>query len=352
MKKLELFLAALLISGIVLFAQTQEQTDSLLSLAAASDTTGLVVPDDFKAAYGAFRQGSGSQVDTIDVGDDRLRVVLKDDHTWYYIKNLDVIANDPIFKEYWKTNVSNPYSELKLSDLPVCSIICLVDSASVFTCPYQKAVFSKFGYRHGRQHQGVDLPYAKGTEVKVAFDGRVRLSMYTKGYGNLIVVRHENGLETYYGHLSSRKVEVGDWVRSGDIIGLGGSTGRSTGPHLHFETRYKGFAFDPQWLIDFEAGVLRQNVFILRRSYLSASSKYVPESIDEEEDVYAAYERIVAEEERIAAERAAMKWHTVRSGETISGIAQKYGKSQSAIVKLNPGLNVNRISIGQKIRVN
>ena len=145
---------------------------------------------------------------------------------------------------------------------------------------------------------------------------------------------------------------MGDWVRAGDQIGLGGSTGRSTGPHLHFETRYKGFAFDPEWIADYEKGELRSNVFVLRRSYLDASSHYVPQSLDEEEDVYAADEKIVEEEKRIAAEKAAIRYHTVKSGDTLGAIAKRYGKSLSTIQKLNPGVNSNKLRIGQKIRVN
>ena len=104
--------------------------------------------------------------------------------------------------------------------------------------------------------------------------------------------------------------------------------------------------------MDFEKGELRKNVFVLRRSYLDPSSRYMPESIDEEEEIYATDEQIIEEEKRIAAEKAAEKWHSVRSGETVSSIARKYGKTLSAIKQLNPGLNVDRIRNGQKIRVN
>ena len=309
------------------------------------------VPPQTGVGAGAFRDGKGVGVDTLDIQAGRLLLVLRDDHTWYYIKNFDAVAADSTFTRDWIPNSTNPY-KVPLDSLPLRSVICLVDSASTFVCPNQTKVFSRFGYRHGRRHQGVDLPLRTGTPVVAAFDGRVRVSSYSSGYGNLVVLRHENGLETYYGHLSKRSVEVGDWVHAGDEIGLGGSTGRSTGPHLHFETRYQGFAFDPEWIADYEKGELRANVFVLRRSYLDASSRYVPQSIDEEEDVYAADEKIIEEEKRIAAERAAMRYHTVRSGETLSGIAQKYGKSLSAIIKLNPGIKADKIGIGQKIRVN
>ena len=317
--------------------------------AQAPDT--LRVPSDFVTAPGSFQQGKGAEVDTLDIQDGRLLLVLKDDHTWYYIKNFKMMEQDSTFVKDWVPNSTNPY-RTPLDSLPLRNSICLVDSASSFVCPNQVKVFSRFGMRRGRRHQGVDLPLKTGTPVVAAFDGRVRASTYNSGYGNLVIIRHENGLETYYGHLSKREVEVGDWVRAGDEIGLGGSTGRSTGPHLHFETRYQGFAFDPEWIADYETGQLRKNVFVLRRSYLNANSHYTPESIDEEDEIYADQEKIVEEEKRIAAERAAIRYYTVRDGDNLSKIAQKQGKSLNAILRLNPGINPDKLSIGQRIRVN
>jgi murein DD-endopeptidase MepM/ murein hydrolase activator NlpD len=325
-----------------------------LALRAQLDTPRNLIdtlPRGFATRPGSFRSGTGVPVDTLDIDDGRLLLVLRDDHTWYYIKNYERLSLDAAFTEAWQPNVTDPY-KLPLDSLDLRNTICLVDSASVFVCPNQTRVYSKFGYRHGRQHQGVDLPLKTGTPVYAAFDGRVRMSEYHSGYGNLIILRHENGLETFYGHLSKREVEVGDWVRAGDQIGLGGSTGRSTGPHLHFETRYKGYAFDPEWIADYETGKLRSNVFVLRRSYLSPSSRYVPQSLDEEEEVYAADEKIIEEEQRIADELAARRYYTVRSGDTLSTIASKHGKSLKTIQRLNPGVNSNRLRIGQKIRVN
>ena len=307
----------------------------------------------------SFTKGNGAPIDTLDIGDDLIKVVLLDNGTWFYIRDIEKMSGDSLFTDHWIEDSVNPYSGVALSSLPLRHTIVLADSLSNWCCPNQTKVFSKFGYRHRRRHQGVDLPYPMGTPVKAAFDGRVRASTYSGGYGKLIIIRHTNGLETYYGHLSERKVNVGDWVRAGDIIGLGGSTGRSSGPHLHFETRYKGFAFDPEWIADFEKGTLRSNVFVLKRTYLDPSSHYVPETIDEEEDVYTEEEKIRAEEQRrieeqkrIAAEKAAMRYHTVKSGETLSHIAAKYGKSLKTIKALNPKINPDKLRIGQKIRVN
>lgn len=103
--------------------------------------------------------------------------------------------------------------------------------------------------RRRRKHQGIDLPLNTGDPIYATFNGKVRISIPSSksgGYGNLIVIRHDNGLETFYAHLSERSVQADEWVEAGQIIGYGGSTGRSTGPHLHFETRYCGQSFDPE----------------------------------------------------------------------------------------------------------
>ncbi len=339
---------------------TRAQTDTLSVVTERSDS--LAVADTLAQAAGVlqtgtdiptfFARGNGAPIDTLDVGDRRVRIVLRDDNTWYLIKNIEALSQDELFTSYWNENIVNPYTKEPFDSIHYRTTICLVDSVSSFVCPHQGKVFSKFGIRRGRPHTGCDIPYPTGTPVYCAFDGRVRLAERHRGYGNLIIVRHENGLETFYGHLSRIDVKPGQWVHAGDLIGLGGSTGRSSGPHLHFETRYRGYAFDPQWIIDFESGTLRKNVFVLRRSYLSAHSKYVPQSIDEEEEIYMTEEQIRAEEERIAKERAAMRYHTIRSGDTLSGIAAKYGTTVSRICSLNSGLKpTTTLSVGRKIRV-
>ena len=335
---------------MVTAAEHLATADSLDMEEAALDT--LARPDDISSRLAVFARGNGAPIDTLDVGDGRFLIVLKDDNTWTIIKNVAALAETDIFKEHWKTNIVNPFNDVPLDSIHYRTTICLVDSVSTFVCPYQGKVFSRFGMRRGRRHQGTDVPYPTGTPVYCAFDGRIRLAERHKGYGNLVIVRHENGLETLYGHLSRIDVEVGQWMHAGDLIGLGGSTGRSSGPHLHFETRYNGYAFDPEWIVDFEGGKLRKNVFVLKRSYLSALSKYVPESIDEEEEIYMTEEQIRAEEERIARERAAMKYHTIKSGDTLSGLAVKYGTTVSKICSLNPGLKATTVlSLGRKIRV-
>ena len=197
-------------------------------------------------------------IDTLDTANEYIKVILFGDNTWEYYKTPEFQAVAGVFDDHW-TEATDPYG-IPQAELPAQWTIWCVDDLGQYHCPYQGEVYyrGKFGIRRGRRHQGVDLPLKTGEPIYATFTGKVRISKYLGAYGNLVVIRHENGIETFYAHLSKRLVEKDDWVNAGDVIGYGGSTGRSTGPHLHFETRYKGYAFDPQWLIDFKEGKLRQ----------------------------------------------------------------------------------------------
>ena len=290
--------------------------------------------------------------DTLDTSNPGIKLILCSDGTWHYAQNMAILKDSTVFTECWKENVLNPYGDIKFEELPERVTMCLTDSLGFYACPNKVKVFSPFGVRHGRKHMGVDLPYPKGTPVYATFNGRVRVSTYNAGgYGNLVVLRHENGLETFYAHLTERKVEVGDWVHAGDVIGLGGSTGRSSGPHLPFETRYKGFAFDPQWIIDFETGDLRNNYFVLKRRHLNIYSRYYPESADEEDIIYEAEEEERAAAEQKRKEMEAARYHKIKSGDTLSALARKYHTSVKAICRLNGIKETSILTIGKSIRV-
>ena len=283
-------------------------------------------------------------IDTLDTVNEYIKVILYADNSWQYYKTPDYQQAVAGIDEHWSDSASNPYG-LKQEDLPVSWSIWLVDSLDQYHCPFIGDVHprGKFGMRRGRLHQGIDLPLKTGDPIYATFTGKVRMSKYFGGFGNLIIIRHENGLETFYAHLSKRNVEVGDWVNAGDVIGLGGSSGRSTGPHLHFETRYKGFAFDPQWLIDFKTGKLRKRLFILKKKYFNIYSNYEQDFEDEMKN---------AEEDKAEdAERAAMKYYTVRSGDTLSKIARNNGTTIKELCRLN-GINQNAtLRIGRRLRV-
>ena len=230
-------------------------------------------------------------LDTLATENDAVQVILYSNNSWKYILNREVAKDSTIFEKYWDTTTLFPYKEVDMSGMPKSVVIDLVDSLTSYHCPYQGSVHprGKYGPRRRRQHQGVDLPLKMGDPVYATFCGRVRISQYNKGgYGNLVIIRHDNGLETYYGHLSERLVEPDQWVEAGQIIGLGGSTGRSTGPHLHFETRYYGQSFDPERLIDFKNGTLSRETFLLKKSFFSiysnAGQDFEDEIANEEQD--------------------------------------------------------------------
>ena len=185
-------------------------------------------------------------IDTLDTVNEYIKVILYADNTWQYYKTPEYQKVTGVFDNYWSETATNPYG-IQQSELPDSWSIWLVDSLDQYHCPFIGDIHprGKFGPRRGRRHQGVDIPLKTGDPVYATFTGKVRMSKYFGAYGNVIVIRHENGIETFYAHLSKRHVEAGDWVNAGDVIGLGGSTGRSTGPHLHYEVIYKDRPVNP-----------------------------------------------------------------------------------------------------------
>ena len=164
-----------------------------------------------------------------------------------------------LYKNLWNsTNIR--YSSASFINKNDTLLITLVSPDDLPYChPYKGKVISKFGRRSGRMHTGTDVKLHPGDSVYCAFDGKVRLAKRFNGYGNLVLVRHNNGLETIYAHLKSIKVKVNENVKAGDLIGLGGRTGRATTDHLHFETRIFGDPFDSNKYIDFDNFCLRTN---------------------------------------------------------------------------------------------
>ena len=285
-------------------------------------------------------------IDTLATDNDAVQVILYSNNSWKYVRNREIAKDSTIFEKYWDTTTLFPYREVDMSGMPKSVVIDLVDSLTSYHCPYQGSVHprGKYGPRRRRQHQGVDLPLKTGDPVYATFCGRVRISQYNKGgYGNLVIIRHDNGLETYYGHLSERMVEPGQWVEAGQIIGLGGSTGRSTGPHLHFETRYYGQSFDPERLIDFKNGTLSRETFLLKKSFFSiysnAGQDFEDEIANEEQD------------KKEAAKKAAMKYYKIRSGDTLGAIARRHGTTVANLCRLNGIKSTTILRIGRSLRV-
>ncbi len=193
-----------------------------------------------------------------------------------------------------------------------------------------RQITSKYGPRRRRMHYGLDLKVYIGDTIRAAFDGKVRIVRYERrGYGKYVVIRHENGLETVYGHLSKQLVEEDQLVKAGDVIGLGGNTGRSTGSHLHFETRFLGQAIDPALLFDFP------NQDVVADSWLyKKKGNY----------------RQMASRNGSSSGSGEIRYYKVRSGDTLSKIAQRQGVSIDQLCKLNRITRKTILRPGQVLR--
>jgi murein DD-endopeptidase MepM/ murein hydrolase activator NlpD len=287
--------------------------------------------------------GQVSVIDTLATESAAISIVLFNDNTWRYVLSEDY-KNDPeIFNDHWDTSATHAYKDLTLDSLAEATPIRLVDSLESYHYPYIGRITSRYGPRRGRAHQGIDISLKVGDPIYATFDGKVRFAKAAGNYGNLVVIRHNNGLETYYAHLSQIDVESGDWVVAGQQIGLGGSTGRSTGPHLHFEVRYKGQSFDPERIVDFSNGNLRSDELLLKRRHFSIYSKFEQDFDDEVE--------VARQEEAERKAAAAVQYHTIRSGDTLGALARKYGTTVTRLCQLNGIKSTSILRIGQRLRV-
>jgi murein DD-endopeptidase MepM/ murein hydrolase activator NlpD len=218
-----------------------------------------------------------------------------------------------------------------------------------------RVLTSNFGARWGRQHKGLDIKVYIGDTIRAAFSGKVRVVRYERrGYGKYVVIRHYNGLETIYGHLSAQLVEEDQEVRAGEAIGLGGNTGRSTGSHLHFETRLCGVALNPALMFDF------RNQDVVDDYYMFHKDTYQSESLiatrlrgvggssfgEGGEDVELASAAPAASYQQEA------RFHKVRKGETLYSIARKRGTTVNAIMKLNHLKKSSKLQPGQILKFN
>ena len=283
-------------------------------------------------------------VDTLPTADKSLSIVLFNDNSWRYIRTAEIEADSTAFTRYWDTEKISPYREVALSSIPSAVPIRLVDSLRAYRYPIKGRITSRYGLRRKVNHNGIDIALKVGDTICSAFDGRVRFSKATEtGYGTLIIVRHDNGIETYHGHLSKRLVEAGERVVAGQPIALGGNSGRSTGPHIHFECRYMGQSFDPERIIDFRTGDLRRDHMLLKRSYFSIHSKY-------EQDWNG--EKVLADADKKEAELSAeRRYYKVRPGDYLGLIAKRNYTTVSAICRLN-GIKADAVlPIGKVLRV-
>jgi len=259
-----------------------------------------------------------------------------------------------IYGDEWDNRYAHRATELPDSFVINLRHFCMPTPSRVIT--------SDFGSRWGRQHKGLDIKVYIGDTIRSAFSGKVRIVRYeAKGYGNYIVIRHPNGLETIYGHLSKHLVTENQVVRAGEPIGLGGNTGRSTGSHLHFETRLCGVALNPALFFDFRnQDITGDNYVFLKDRYESDSQLATLErgkvngGSYTRDQVYGEVGRYNEKAEETATQNAANTpervYYKVQNGETLASIAKKVGVSVDAICRLNGFRKDQRVKAGMIIR--
>ena len=253
---------------------------------------------------------------------------------------------------------SNKYAH-RVSDVPDTFRI---DLRGFHMPTTSRVITSQFGKRWGRMHKGLDLKVYIGDTIRAAFDGKVRIVNYEgKGYGKYVVIRHNNGLETIYGHMSKHLVNEDQQVRAGDPIGLGGNTGRSTGSHLHFETRLCGMALNPALLFDFRNQDVTGDFYMFRASQHDRESAQANLTTGRKQDSYTDEEVNSDARNRSSRKSEARTgfgssqssnnlYHKVEKGETVYSIARKRGLTVDELCRLNHIGKDKRIRPGQILR--
>lgn len=232
-----------------------------------------------------------------------------------------LLASD--YFSVWDSRNVDPYG-YKLKSFQDTIPLYLYGEAQGWSPPIKNTkINSNYGLRRWRWHHGIDLDLEIGDSIFAAFNGVVRIAKYNRGgYGYYVMLRHENGLETLYGHLDKILVEVGQEVKAGELIGLGGNTGRSTGPHLHYEVRYKGHAFNPLHLYNFE-----------------------------KEELLTADFQLTANHYKGLLDRTKSVYHRIRSGDSLWVISRRYGTSVTRLCRLNGISRNTTLRVGRSLRV-
>ncbi len=240
-------------------------------------------------------------------------------------EEMDFPADD-IYDGNWNTEHVKAYGTAAIPDSFKIDV-------SSFIMPVEGRVTSKFGPRRRRFHYGTDIKLEVGDTVRAAFDGKVRVQRYEKrGYGYFLVLRHSNGLETVYGHLSKFLVEPDQTIKAGDPIGLGGNTGRSYGSHLHFEMRFLGQAIDPQNIVDVENSSTFDDYYVFHKNNVVTNNKFASASSSG------------------SGKGSGTVYHRIKSGDTLGAIAQKYGVSITQLRRLNGIKSDKTLRIGSSLR--
>lgn len=268
-----------------------------------------------------------------------------------------------IYTEGWDSNLVNCYKDANVPNSKVLDV-------RHYVMPIKgNYVTSHYGYRpqFGRTHKGIDLRAAIGDTVYSAFSGRVRLTRFERGgYGFYVIVRHENGLETVYGHLSRFLVKPDQYVKAGQPIALSGNTGRSTGPHLHFETRFMGYAINPEAIFDFANRCTHTDSYTFSKANYTKARDYAPsnrynaakKATTDAKETASNAKNVRKEQASATSTRKSTKesrnnsrsTYKVREGDNLTKIAAANNMSVAQLKKLN-GLTSDNVTTGKVLRV-
>ena len=232
---------------------------------------------------------------------------------------------DELYQSNWDTIHVDPFKSSSITFPDAYAIDC-----RAFNMPIDNElkITSKYGIRRSRMHNGTDMKVQIGDTIRAAFDGKVRIKAYERrGYGYFLVLRHTNGLETVYGHLSKFLVTENQIIRAGEVIGLGGNTGRSSGSHLHFETRFLGKSINPEELFDFANGIPYKDEYVFKNVKVNGKNT----------NTYITSEN-------------ALSIHRVKKGENLGVISKMYGTTVDELCRLNGITKTSILQIGQAIR--
>lgn len=271
---------------------------------------------------------------------------IKVDDTEAFLGNLFPEEEEPeldIFTEGWDSQAVNCFVGMTVPD----EMNIDVTGFHMPTAPTY--VTSPYGYRRRfrRMHRGIDLKVQIGDTIYAAFDGRVRLVRNQgrrKGYGLYVVVRHNNQLETVYGHLSKFLVKPDDYVKAGDPIALGGNTGRSTGPHLHFETRYMGYAINPAAIFDFANNTTHTDTYLFTKNTYMNARDYAPSPAQYAQARKPSHSSATSSKGRAS-------YYKIRRGDTLSKIAARNHTTVSKLCRLNGLRTSSKLKVGRRIRL-
>ena len=291
------------------------------------------------------------------------KVIIYANKTWEYLvdKQFDGILNQELhsfissdsslnYIQDWDNNVcftSDRTNDLgKLKDT---IWLCVNNELySQFCIPNKGYVTSRYGMRKGRYHNGIDIGLKVGDTVRAAWSGKVRYAKFNEGgFGNLVIIRHYNGLETFYAHLSKHMCVVNQEVNAGDVIGLGGNTGHSFGPHLHFEIRFYDAPMNPEEIIDFEKDVCKDENLMVHKELFRPGAKPSDFNENGESPIATLPSEVIVKK----VVKSTHKYYKVRSGDTLSAIATKHNTTIAAICKLNGIRQNSSLQIGRNLRV-